>query len=71
MTQTKPTYPFLVTFAAGELTKFCSCGLSQTLPICDHAHSGTGMKSYKFTPQQNGSAWIAPWTSPPILKPKE
>jgi CDGSH-type Zn-finger protein len=63
--------PIKIELKAGTLYKFCSCGLSQELPICDHAHKGTGMKSFKFTPEQTGQAWISEWTSPPVLKPPE
>ena len=38
---------------------FCTCGLSETLPICDHSHRehnlmhNTNYKSLKITPNSN------------------
>ena len=38
---------------------FCTCGLSETLPICDHSHreynliNNTNYKSLKITPDSD------------------
>lgn len=38
---------------------FCTCGLSETLPICDHSHreynliNNTNYKSLKITPDRD------------------
>lgn len=37
-----------------KLYSWCSCGLSAKAPLCDGAHKGTGLASFKFTVESNG-----------------
>ena len=39
--------PFTVTLDAGE-NYWCACGRSQTQPMCDGSHQGTGLTPVKF-----------------------
>jgi CDGSH-type Zn-finger protein len=50
--------PFPVVVEAGKMYSWCSCGLSKTQPLCDHAHSGSGMKSVKFTAEESKTVYL-------------
>jgi len=46
---TKTNSPLPVDLEAGQTYSWCSCGLSETMPLCDHSHRGRSeKKSVKF-----------------------
>ncbi len=50
--------PIQIELEAGKDYFFCTCGLSANQPFCDGTHKGTGMKSFKFTAEKSGPAWL-------------
>lgn len=54
-TQDHP-YPFEV--EEGKTYGWCTCGLSEKQPLCDGAHKGSGMKSYRWTADKSGPVYF-------------
>ncbi len=58
------TSPTAVQVVKEKTYSWCTCGLSETNPICDGAHKATdeikalGFKSLKFTPEEDGEVWL-------------
>ena len=50
--------PYKVTLEAGKNYAWCSCGLSQTQPFCDGAHSGSGLAPEVFKAEASGDVWL-------------
>ncbi|XP_027554714.1 CDGSH iron-sulfur domain-containing protein 3, mitochondrial [Neopelma chrysocephalum] len=52
--------PFPVELKAGKTYAWCSCGHSKRQPFCDGSHkkAAPGMSSLRFTPQEDGPAWL-------------
>ncbi|PPC91924.1 MAG: iron-binding protein [Methylobacter sp.] len=51
--------PVLIDVIAGTTYSWCSCGLAETMPICDGTHKQKSDKrSVKFTPEANGQVWL-------------
>ncbi len=49
-------HPFPLKVEAEKLYSWCTCGRSQTQPLCDHSHRGTTeRRSLKFTPVTTGT----------------
>jgi len=48
--------PFRV--EAGKPYFWCTCGHSESQPLCDGSHQGTGMKPMKYIPEQSGDLWF-------------
>ncbi len=53
--------PYKINVEAGKIYSFCSCGLSQTQPLCDGSHKAyknadgsSKMKSIKFEAKESG-----------------
>ncbi|MBT4922282.1 MAG: CDGSH iron-sulfur domain-containing protein [Rickettsiales bacterium] len=44
----------------GQLYSWCSCGLSQTDPLCDGSHKGhhTELRSLKYTASETKSVYL-------------
>jgi len=50
--------PRKVSLEQGRKYAFCACGLSQTQPLCDGSHKGSGFKPKMFTAEQDGDAYL-------------
>lgn len=53
---TKTYNPLPVVVQEGERYKWCTCGYSQTMPLCDHSHrEKSNKKSFKFFAETTGT----------------
>ena len=50
--------PFPVAVTAGETYYWCSCGRSQSQPMCDGSHQGTGLEPMAYTADKDGTAYF-------------
>jgi len=50
--------PIKKSLTKGEAYFFCACGRSNDQPFCDGSHKGTGIAPKKFTPKDNGDAYL-------------
>jgi CDGSH-type Zn-finger protein len=57
---TKVSQPIAVDVVAGETYFWCSCGLSQTMPLCDKSHKGknTGKKALRFVAEESNRIYL-------------
>lgn len=52
---TKTNAPLAIDAIAGERYSWCTCGFSQTMPLCDHSHrEKSTKKSFKFYAETTG-----------------
>ncbi|MDA1342850.1 MAG: CDGSH iron-sulfur domain-containing protein [Proteobacteria bacterium] len=67
---TKTYNPLPVEVQEGERYKWCTCGFSQTMPLCDHSHRDKSTKkSHKFFAETTGTIELcgcSETTSPPF-----
>lgn len=55
----KTNKPLPVDVQAGTRYSWCSCGLSQTMPLCDHSHRDrSDKKSFKFIAEQTTTLYL-------------
>ncbi|CAG1023384.1 hypothetical protein DOJK_02278 [Patescibacteria group bacterium] len=55
----KTNSPMGVDVVAGETYSWCSCGLSQTMPLCDRSHRGqSDKKSVKFVAEETKRMYL-------------
>lgn len=48
--------PYAVEVQAGKVYSWCTCGFSESQPLCDGSHRGKSeLKSYKWTASQDGT----------------
>ncbi|MCK5872782.1 MAG: CDGSH iron-sulfur domain-containing protein [Methylococcales bacterium] len=59
---TKTNSPLPVDIEAGETYLWCACGLSQTTPLCDGSHKGTGQKPVSFVAEETKTAYLCACT---------
>ncbi len=53
---TKTYQPLSIEVEEGQRYSWCSCGFSQTMPLCDHSHrEKSPKKSVKFFAETTGS----------------
>ncbi len=53
---TKTNHLLSINVVKGERYKWCSCGFSQTMPLCDHSHrEKSTKKSVKFFAEITGT----------------
>ncbi len=50
--------PYAVDVVAGEKYFWCSCGRSQTQPLCDGSHKDSGFTPLKYAAQQNETLYF-------------
>jgi len=50
--------PLALTVEAGNQYAWCSCGLSQTQPLCDGSHSGTHHKPMIFKAEESKTIYL-------------
>jgi len=52
--------PFKLRLEPGIVYKWCTCGLSQTQPFCDHSHRNviTDMKSLRFSVEKSDDYFL-------------
>gem|GEM_PF-234155 len=56
---TKINAPLPVEVEAGVKYSWCSCGYSQTMPLCDHSHRQySEKKSVKFIAEETGTLYL-------------
>ena len=56
---TKTNAPLPVDVEAGAKYSWCSCGYSQAMPLCDHAHREfSDKKSVKFYPEETKTMYL-------------
>lgn len=66
---TKTNAPLPANLKAGETYAWCSCGLSQDMPLCDGSHSGTDHKPVIFVAEETKKSYLCACASsqiPPI-----
>jgi CDGSH-type Zn-finger protein len=52
----KAPYPFTV--EGGKKYFWCACGRSQTQPLCDGSHKGTGLTPMLYTAATTEEVWF-------------
>jgi len=52
------TSPTAVELEEGKKYAFCTCGLSETQPLCDGAHKGTDFAPLVFTAEKSEKAFL-------------
>jgi CDGSH-type Zn-finger protein len=52
--------PIAVDVVAGKIHFWCSCGLSENMPLCDGAHkeADTDKKSLRFVPEKSETVYL-------------
>ena len=51
--------PIEITVEKGRMYGWCTCGLSDTHPLCNGAHkNGTEFRSLKFEAEKDGTVWL-------------
>ena len=50
--------PYFLEVEIGEIYWWCSCGRSQTQPLCDESHVGTCFDPIEFIPQEAGKVYL-------------
>ena len=56
---TKTNSPLPVDVEAGTKYSWCSCGYSQTMPLCDHSHRElSAKKSVKFVAEETKTVYL-------------
>lgn len=72
---TKINNPLPIEVQEGERYKWCACGYSQTMPLCDHSHrEKSTKKSFKFFADRSGTIELcgcAETTTPPYCDQKQ
>ena len=55
----KTNLPMPVDVVAGETYGWCSCGLSETMPLCDRSHRDrSDKKSFKFVAEETRRMYL-------------
>ncbi|MBM4206552.1 MAG: CDGSH iron-sulfur domain-containing protein [Gammaproteobacteria bacterium] len=56
---TKTYQPLPIEVNEGERYKWCTCGFSQAMPLCDHSHrEKSTKKSFKFFAETTGTLYL-------------
>lgn len=50
--------PIKVSIEEGKKYAWCTCGLSETQPLCDGAHRGTDFTPKKFVAEETKDVWL-------------
>lgn len=52
------TEPLEVAVKKGESYWWCSCGRSQSQPLCDGSHAGSGCDPIEYVAKRDRSLWL-------------
>jgi CDGSH-type Zn-finger protein len=50
--------PFAFEVAEGKKYAWCACGLSQSQPLCDGSHKGSGLNPLVFTAARSETVYL-------------
>ncbi len=50
--------PFKFKVESGRYYAWCACGRSKKQPLCDHSHSGTGIKPIIYEAKETEDVWF-------------
>jgi CDGSH-type Zn-finger protein len=50
--------PYGVDVEAGQEYWWCACGQSESQPLCDGSHKGTGLSPQKYSATETAKVWF-------------
>ncbi|MEQ8953234.1 MAG: CDGSH iron-sulfur domain-containing protein [Porticoccaceae bacterium] len=50
--------PYPVDVEEGKVYSWCACGLSNSQPLCDGSHKGSGMAPLRHTAEKTGTLYF-------------